>query len=395
MKETSSPEYPPHYLESNWKAQWSLPDRIVYLNHGSFGPSPNTVRRSHENWSQQLEQQPCDFLLRRLPAHLDHALSRLADFLETSPDNLTFSDNATTAMNAVAQSTPLQPGDEVLLTDHEYGAVQRIWEHTCKRAGAKLTVATLPYPMTSVNKVVRCISESITERTRMLVISHITSPTAVILPVKPIVELARKRHVSVCIDGPHAPGMIPLQLDSLNCDYYTASCHKWLSAPFGSGFLYVHPRVQKTVQPAIISWGRPTENEQPKWQDEFQWGGTKDFSSWLSIPSAIDFLKSSDLMQFREYTHDMARYFRTHLEDYFDSTSFIPDSNEWYGSMVAMPLPSGPCKHLQKTLWDKYQTEIPVIEWKNHALIRISCHLYNDYQDVDHLLNALSELFPR
>ena len=113
MTETSSPEYPPHYLESNWKAQWSLPDRIVYLNHGSFGPSPNTVRHSHENWSRQLEQQPCDFLLRRLPAHLDHALSRLADFLETSPDNLTFSDNATTAMNAVAQSTPLQPGDEV------------------------------------------------------------------------------------------------------------------------------------------------------------------------------------------------------------------------------------------------------------------------------------------
>jgi isopenicillin-N epimerase len=189
--------------------------------------------------------------------------------------------------------------------------------------------------------------------------------------------------------------MIPLQLDSLNCDYYTASCHKWLSAPFGSGFLFVHPRVQNTIQPAIISWGRPTENEPPKWQDEFQWGGTKDFASWLSIPSAIDFLKSSDLMRFRDYTHDLARYFRTHLEDYFESTSFIPDSNEWYGSMVAMPLPSGPYKHLQKTLWDKYQTEIPIIEWKNHTLIRISCHLYNDYKDIDHLLNALSELFPR
>jgi len=213
---------------SDWRMDWEFPDGVSYLNHGSFGPSPRTVREAKQGWDDALETQPMDFFIRRMEPELDVAVQRLGAFVGADPRDVLFLDNATWAMNVVAHSVELAAGDEVLLTDHEYGAVRRLWQAVCDRVGARVVTARLPDPMDSVDGVVDSVFAAVTPRTRMLVVSHVTSPTALILPVARICARAQSSGVPVCIDGPHAVAMLPLKLAELGCDYYTASCHKWL-----------------------------------------------------------------------------------------------------------------------------------------------------------------------
>ena len=187
----------------------------------------------------------------------------------------------------------------------------------------------------------------VTPRTRLIVVSHVTSPTAIIVPIAEICRRARAAGIAVCVDGPHAPAMIPIDLTSLDCDYYTASCHKWLSAPFGSGFLYVHPRAQSGVRPAIVSWGRTPAGEAPSWRDEFHWTGTRDPAAVLSIPAAIDFFESLGPAEFRRRTHALARHLREQITSLTGLPPLTPDSEACYASMVAVPLPAGAAQPLQ------------------------------------------------
>ncbi len=336
-----------------------------------------------------------DFFLRQLPPLFITARARLADFVGAGADDLVFVDNATVGMNVVAASVELRPGDEVLLNDHEYGAVTRLWEHKCRAAGAKAVIQRLPQPLRTTDELVDSIFAAATDRTRLLVFSHITSPTAVIFPAAEICRRARARGIPTCIDGPHAVAMLPLNLGALDCDYYTASCHKWLSAPFGSGFLYVHPRRQATVGPAIVSWGRTLEGDSPGWRDEFHWLGTRDTTAWLSVPAAIDFLEGVGLDEFRRDTHETARYARQRISDLTagrsarDLEPLVPDDPAWYGSMAAMPLPPGEAEPLMRVLWAKHGIEVPIIDWSGRRLIRVSCHLYNSRADVDRLVEGL------
>ncbi len=382
-------------------SQWSFPQGTTYLNHGSFGPSPRCVQQAREALQRRLEAQPMDFLLRLLPPLFIAARARLAAFVGASADDLVFVDNATVGMNVVAASVELRPGDEVLCNDHEYGAVTRLWEHKCQAAGAKLIVQRLPQPLRTADELVDAIFAAATGCTRLLVFSHITSPTAVIFPAAKICRRARERGIPVCIDGPHAVAMLPLDLRALDCDYYTASCHKWLSAPFGSGFLYVHPHQQTAVRPAVISWGRTLEGDSPSWRDEFHWLGTRDTTAWLSVPAAIDFLESVGLDEFRRRTHELARYARQRIGELTADLSaggaavnlepLVPDDPAWYGSMAAMPLPPGEAEPLMRTLWERHGIEVPIIDWAGRRLIRVSCHLYNTRADVDRLVEALGK----
>ena len=239
------------------RAQWPIRADTIYLNHGSFGPTPRPVRECQLDWQQRLTSQPMNFFVREYePAWLD-ARQRLAEFLGTAAESLVFVENATAAMNVVASTFSLQPDDDVLLTDHEYGAVLRIWQRVCEQTpGATLTTACLPQSIESEQQIVDCIFAAATQRTRLIVVSHITSPTAIVLPIKVICEEAQRRGIEVCVDGPHAPAQVPLSLDALNCSFYTASLHKWVSAPFGSGFLYVAPSWHKRVKTPSLSWGR-------------------------------------------------------------------------------------------------------------------------------------------
>ena len=421
---------------SLWRSEWTLPDDVLYLNHGSFGPSPRCVQAAFEDWSRQLERQPMNFYLRQMEDALDESLNVLAKFVGTSRDCLVFSDNATTAMNVVAASVPLQGGDEVLLTDHEYGAVFRIWRRTAQKAGARVVTAELPDPLDDPDAVVDAIMSRVTERTRLIVVSHVTSPTAVVLPVEAVCRRARERGVPVCIDGPHAIAMLPVELRKLDCDFYSASCHKWLCGPLGSGFLYVAPRQQKHLVPSIISWGGSVSGRQASWKDEFNWIGTRNPASFLAIKSAIEFLKQparglmpseeaatlssrdrkgvltgtdlrplpngrgsilhSALDEFRHHARELMHFAAEQIGAVTSLPPFVSDIDQWCGSMLALPLPMqgdppkpGHRDPLQDALWERHRIEAPVVHWKGRRFIRVSAHLYNTTDEITQLADAL------
>jgi isopenicillin-N epimerase len=337
-----------------------------------------------------------DFFVRDYEPAWLAARERLAAFVSTKPENLVFVENATAAMNAVANSFPLGQQDEVLLTDHEYGAVLRIWQRACQSAGAKEPqIAHVPSGIEAADQVVEAIFERATERTRLLVVSHITSPTAIILPIKQISAEAKRRGMFVCVDGPHAPAQIPLTLDELPCDFYTASLHKWVSAPFGSGFLYVAPAWQHLVRTPQLSWGRLGPAKPTTWWEEFVWSGTRDPSAYLASTAAFDLLERVGLATFRTRTHYLAEYALNHIVELTGLEPQIPDSSCWYGSMVSAPLPAGNAVALQQQLWQNYGIEVPIIDRNGRRSIRVSCHLYNNTSDIDTLQRALEVLLKR
>lgn len=381
--------------DAAWRAladRWTLSPGVAHLNHGSFGPPPREVVAAREQWLAELVRNPMDFFTRRLDPLLAEARGRVGRFIGCSGDDLTFVENSTVAMNIVAASVALGADDEVLLTDHEYGAVMRTWERACGRVGARVVVAPLACPVESADAWVDALFAQVTPRTRLLVFSHITSPTAIVLPAEAICRRAREVGLPVCIDGPHALAMREVDVTRLDCDYYAASCHKWLCGPTGSGFLYVHPRAQATLQPVVTSWGRTPIGQTASWRDEFVWAGTRDPSSYLAIPTAIDFLEAIGLDAYRQRTHALAHYARQRIGELTGLPPLTPDSLDWYGSMVAAPLRDGETAPLQEQLWTRYAIEAPIIAWQGRQLVRVSCQLYTAREDIDRLVSALGEL---
>jgi isopenicillin-N epimerase len=295
-------------------------------------------------------------------------------------------------MNEIASGFPLSPGDEVLLNDHEYGAVRRIWARRCEACRATAQIAALPPVIESAEHVIDAIFARVTPRTRLIVVSHITSPTAMTLPIAAIVRRAAGLGIPVCVDGPHAVAQLPLDLSRLQCDFFTASCHKWLSAPFGSGFLYVDPKWHAGLRPTRLSWGRIPPAEITCWSDEFIWSGTRDPSAYLAVPAAIEFLEQIGSEAFRRRTQALAAYARQTLGRFGGGPPLVRDDAGWYASMAHVPLPDGDARGLQAQLWQQYGIEVPVIDFRQRRFIRVSCHLYNRRSDIDRLAEALSIL---
>jgi isopenicillin-N epimerase len=364
------------------------------------------VRAARQQWQDVIDSQPMDFFVRQFEPAWLAARDKLARFVGASPGDLIFAENATVAMNIVADSFPLAAGDEVLLTDHEYGAVQRIWQRASEKAGAVAKTVALPLPFRTTEETVKAIFAAASERTRLIVVSHITSPTAVILPVAEICRLARQRGIAVAIDGPHAVAQVPLNINALDGDYYAASCHKWLSGPFGSGFLHVAARQQQHVRPPVLSWGRIPPTRIESWSDEFIWSGTRNPAAYLAVPAAIDFLEEIGLENFRARTHWLAQYARRRLSELTQQESLVPDNQVWYGSMAHVPLPARrnttasdsrdegcPVSNpLQHTIWRRLGIETPVVEFRGRRYIRVSCHLYNGTEQIERLVAGLGEL---
>jgi isopenicillin-N epimerase len=371
---------------------WRLRSDTIYLNHGSFGLPPDAVRYARRQWINQLDEQPMDFYLRQLEPALLEAKTRVAKFLGTNRRNLIFVDNATYGMNVVANSFQLGSGDEVLINNHEYGAVKRIWQRKCDRVGAKLFCVELPERFESPDQIVNALLSGTTDKTKLLIVSHITSPTALIMPVNEICEAFTAQEIAICVDGPHAPAQIDLNIDGLDCDFYTASCHKWLCATLGSGFLYVNPRNHRVMEPPIKSWGRMLPAMPQTWDEEFTWLGTRDPSPYLSIPVAIEFMETIGLDEFRTRSRWLASYVEKNLSELFGTTPIGSPDQGWYGSMAHVPLPKGDWSLLQKQLWEQIGIEIPIINFKNRFFVRVSCHLYNNRTQLDALVKALSRL---
>lgn len=392
-----------HIDWNEWRSAWSLQEGVTYLNHGSFGPAPNVVIAARQRWFAELERQPMDFLVRRLEPLLDDAAAVLARFVGCGQDDLVFVPNATTGINIVARSVDLEAGDEVLLTDHEYGAVTRIWGQACAKVGAKTVVAPLPFPVSTVDDIVDAVFERVNERTKLVVVSHIASYTSVILPVAAICRRAKEHGVLVCIDGPHGLLQAPVNISEIGCDFYAASCHKWLCGPIGSGFLYVRGRHKSRMQPAVVSWGQSFAGSPSSWKDEFVWVGTDDPSSYLAVADAVRFFELVGADNFRRRTHALAKHARTRIAAIARSELLTPDAPAWYGSMVTIPLPHvarssswpGEPHPLQTALWEEHRIETPLFEWHDRLCLRVSCHLYNTPDDIDRLCAALKELCQR
>ncbi len=388
-----------------WRERWTLPADVTYLNHGSFGPTPRAVQVVQREWSARLASEPMDFFLRQQEDALIATAERLGRLVGAAGRDLALVDNATVAMNIVATSVALHPDEEVLLNDHEYGAVRRIWQAACQRQGARLTTVNLPCHdgQPQAEAWAAAILSVITPRTKLIVVSHVTSATALPFPVETICRGAAERGVPVAIDGPHAVGMLPLDLQRLGATFYCASLHKWLSAPLGSGFLWVKRDWQSRIQPPIISWGRSLSGRPVRWQDPLDWIGTRDLSAMLAIPAVLDFWDAVGLDTLRTHGAALAQAAAEQLTAHWGTQPLRLAGNVPALPMVTIPLPAGPVQRkkpndfepLQQQLWDRFRIEVLMPDWNDRRHLRVSCHLYNDHEDVQRLVSAVRELEPR
>ena len=375
--------------------EWTFPADSIYLNHGSFGPPPREVRIARRDWIDRLDDQPMQFYVRDLEPAWLAARRRLAEFVNAREQDLAFVENATYGMNVVAESVRLQAGDEVLLNAQEYGAVRRIWERACARYGAQIVDAPFELPVRSHDAIADAILDRITSRTRLIIVSHITSAGAVTMPVERIVAEAHARGVAVCIDGPHAIAQLPVDLESLAADYYVASLHKWLSAPLGSGFVHVREEHHASVRPPLLSWGRLLPALPERWDEQFRWTGTRDPSPYLTVPTAIGFLERFGLERFRDVTFEMARRVRRELESLLGQPAIVPDDRAYYGCMTEVLLPEGDWSGLQDRLRREEGIEVPIVRLDERWAVRVSCHLYVRRAHIDRLMQGLERLVVR
>lgn len=368
---------------------------IAFLNHGSYGACPRPVFETYQAWQRELENQPVEFISRRMRGLLAEARGALGDYVGTAADNLVFIPNATWGENAVARSLALQPGDEVLATDLEYGAVDRTWGYYCAQRGARYIAQPIALPVTTAEAFVEQLWAGVTERTRVIAISHITSGTALILPVAEVCRRAREAGILTMIDGAHAPGQVDLALDTLGADFYTGNCHKWLCAPKGSGFLFARPERQELLDPFIISWGYQADVPGPSlFLDHYERTGTHDPSAYLSVPAAIAFQREHDWPRVRAACHLLVRDARERIASLTGLPQLAPDSSAWWEQMATLLLPPVDAPRLKERLWDDYQVEIPVSSRNGQTFARISIQAYNRQEDVNRLVEALTALLP-
>ncbi|MFN8521593.1 MAG: aminotransferase class V-fold PLP-dependent enzyme [Chloroflexota bacterium] len=376
------------------RKQFLIRDDVTFLNHGSYGACPRPVFERYQQWQLELEQQPVEFLSRRQRDLLEASRAALGRYVGADADELAYFPNVTTALNVVARSLPLQPGDEILSNDHEYAALDKTWGAVCAERGSSYVVRHLPLPLEDPADAVDVILSGITPRTRVLFLSHITSPTATTLPVEPLVRRARELGIWTVIDGAHATGQVPLNLHDLDVDFYGSNCHKWLCAPKGAGFLYARRDVQHLLKPLVVSHGSaPSMWAGPsRFIDEQQHQGTRDISAFLTVPTAIQFLKANDWDRVRHECHDLVRYGREAITELTGLEPLTADSPAWYSQMVTLPVPVQDGPALKTRLYDEFRIEIPVTRWRDQYHVRISAQGYNTREDVDRLVNALATI---
>lgn len=387
--------------ENPFKSHFLLDPTVVYLNHGSFGACPRPVFEAYQRWQKELEWNGVRYF-HRVNGLLDESRDRLGRYLNVPAGDVVYFQNPTTAFNAAARSLAssgpwrLQPGDEILATDHEYGAMERTWRYICRQTGAQYIRRPIPLPVTSPAAVADAFWSGVTTRTKVVFLSHVTSPTALVFPVQEICRRARAAGLLSIIDGAHAPGQIPVDLWALGADIYVAACHKWMCAPKGTAFLYARPELQPWLEPLIVSFGW---NDEPLGQGEFtsfyQMQGTRDSAAYLSVPAAIDYQAEHDWPEVRKRCHALARDTRARINTLTGLDSICPDSAEWFLQFMVARLPDVDTGLLCQRLNDEYNIVVPTLRWNDQPLIRVSFQAYNDQSDADALLRALGALLPQ
>lgn len=375
------------------KKDYLLDPNIIFLNHGSFGSTPGPVMRSYQKWQLELETQPVEFLGRRADNLLYQSRTELATFLHAEALDLVYIPNATQGINIVARSLHLHPGDIILTSDHEYGAMDRTWRFLSKKSGFEYKQIHISTPIPSDDKILDIFCQNFSPNVKVLFLSHITSPTATIFPIQAICKAAREVGILTVIDGAHAPGQIPLDLSTLGADFYTGNLHKWLCAPKGSAFLWVDKHSQPLIEPLIISWG--FECDQPgdsPFIDLLQWTGTRDISPFLAVTDAIRFQKENDWPVIQQRCHDKAAAAEKRLCRVTGLPSIYISPNQ-FAQMFSILLPvHQDIQILKSSLYEQYRIEVPVINWNGKSLLRVSVQAYNSDEDLTKLEQALRNL---
>lgn len=402
------------------KSDFLLDPSIHFLNHGSFGACPRPVLEAYQHWQRELEAQPVAFLGRRVAQLMAESRAALAAYLGTERDDIVYFPNPTTAINMVVRNlvrpdspVRLSSGDQILTTDHEYGAMDRTWRYACGLVGADYVQRPIPLPVSTHADFVEHLWGGVNERTRVLFLSHITSPTALILPVAELCQRARQAGILTIVDGAHAPGQLAIALRTLEADIYVGACHKWLCAPKGAAFLYARPEVQGWLEPLVISWGWQADEPGPSpFVDWHEWQGTRDVAAYLSVPAAIRYQAEHRWEAVRRACHELASQARARISDLTalplispestgpidcgaDAQSAAQGAGAWYGQMCAVWLPECDPDALKARLYNEHRVEAPLFRWNKQPLIRLSFQAYNDQSDVDAVVDGLSRLVGR
>ncbi|MFT3895553.1 MAG: aminotransferase class V-fold PLP-dependent enzyme [Anaerolineales bacterium] len=380
------------------KEYFLLDPDVHFLNHGSFGATPKPVFEAYQNWQARLERQPVLFLGREYDSLLKESRQALGAYLNADADDLAYITNATHGVNIIARSLNLQPGDEVLTTDHEYGACDYTWEFVCDKVGAKYIHQHIPLPVRTEDEIVEQFWQGVTPRTKVVYLSHITSPTALRLPVEKICQRARQTGIISVVDAAHSPGQLAVDLQAIGADVSFGNCHKWMLAPKGVAFIHVRREIQAIIEPAIVSWGyhaTPETTTGSRFIDLLQWTGTKDPAAALTVPSAIQFMQEHCWEDVRGECHALLKTAIERVCDLTNLSPLYPFDSDFYSQMGIAPLPRCDMAQLKRRLYDEFKIEIPLTQWQDRQFVRISIQGYNTVEDVNALVDALKVLLPQ
>jgi len=378
--------------------RWPLDPDITYLNHGTVGVVPWSVLAVQQALRDEIERQPARFMLRELsgwtgapadrPTRMRRAADEVARFVGARGQDLVFVDNATTGVNAVLRSLPLRPGDELLLTDHAYGAVANTARYVARERGAHVVTAELPYPAFDGERAMDAIERAITPRTRLALIDHIAAQSALVLPIAEIAARCRRRGVLLLVDGAHVPGALALDIPAIGADWYVANLHKWAHAPRSCGILWAAADRQADLHPPVISWGLDQG-----FTHEFDWVGTRDPTPWLAAPAGIEFLEELGFEQVRAYNHALAWRTGQWLTDRWNTRLDRDESS--IGTMVTVPLPESfgqtreDAVRLRQALLFEDAVEVQLHAGHGRLWVRVSAQVYNDWSDIERLAECI------
>tara|TARA_B100001996_G_scaffold339892_1_gene293137 strand:+ start:980 stop:2122 length:1143 start_codon:yes stop_codon:yes gene_type:complete len=373
------------------KSQFMLDPKITHLNHGSFGATPKPIFNSLVNWQKKLELNPSKHIYDTFD-FLKESRSSLASYINCDKDDVVFVPNPSTALNTIIKSLDLNPGDEILSTNHEYETLDRTWKYISKNTGSKYIQVPISLPLKSENNFIECFLKKITSKTKIIFLSQITSSTGLIFPIEKICKIAKEKNIISIIDGAHVPGHIDLDIKKLNPDVYTGACHKWMCSPKGTAFLYVHKKLQDIVKPLVISWGYDSDMpSHSQFLDYLQWYGTDDISAYLTMSDTIKFLEKNNWENVSKQCKKLNIWARNEINKLLKKE---PISDERFlGQMSSIPIESNDILVDQTEFYSKYNIQIPMFKWNDKEFFRISIQAYNTKEDIFILLEALDEKY--
>lgn len=377
----------------NLKNLFLLRDDITYLNFGSFGACPKPIFEKYQQLQLELEQEPVQFITYNGMKYLEAARLALANYVQCDKDDIVYVTNPSYAVNAVAKSMNLKPGDEILTTDIEYGACDKTWQYYCDKAEAKYVKQSVALPIQSKEAIVSALLNGMTSKTKLVFISHITSSTGLRLPVEEICAEAKSRGIMTFVDGAHAPAQLPLNLKESPFDIYVGACHKWMMTPKGSSFLYAKKDIQPMIDPLVVSWGyKALFPSASTFLDYHQMNGTRDYSAFLTIPAAIEFMETHDWWTVAHECKKLVQANATTLCDLLSAVPIAPVNDDFILQLYSAPIKTKEPEKLQRHLYENYKIEIPIMRLGNQVFMRYSINAFNSQADLDHLFNAIKRI---